>query len=94
MRELGESLVRASFIACKFITRKVRNPFITIRVYDRALLLAKAARIKGQKNVFLYRWNAPDTVLYNANPHLGAMHTSDLYYLFEGTCSFLISKRH
>ncbi|KAJ6613126.1 Alpha/Beta hydrolase protein [Mycena sp. CBHHK59/15] len=39
----------------------------------------------GVKNVFAYSWNAPDTVLYNANPYLGAAHTSDLYYLFEGS---------
>ncbi|THU96204.1 alpha/beta-hydrolase [Dendrothele bispora CBS 962.96] len=47
-------------------------------------LLAEALVAKGVENVFSYRWNAPDTVLYNANPYLGAMHTSDLYYLFDG----------
>lgn len=29
-------------------------------------------------------WNAPDTVLFNQQPFLGAMHTSDLYFLFDG----------
>ncbi|KDR72700.1 hypothetical protein GALMADRAFT_270656 [Galerina marginata CBS 339.88] len=46
---------------------------------------AEKALQKGVKNVYAYSWNAPDTVLYNANPYLGAMHTSDLYYLFDGT---------
>ncbi|KAG5727033.1 hypothetical protein E4T56_gene5401, partial [Termitomyces sp. T112] len=30
-------------------------------------------------------WDAPDTILFNANPYLGAMHTADIYYLFDGT---------
>jgi len=48
-------------------------------------LLAEALTARGVKNVYSYTWNAPDTVLYNVNPYLGAMHTSDLYYLFDGT---------
>ncbi|KAJ7939551.1 Alpha/Beta hydrolase protein [Mycena leptocephala] len=39
----------------------------------------------GVKNVFSFSWNAPDTVLYNQTPYRGAAHTSDIYYLFEGT---------
>ncbi|KAK0444572.1 alpha/beta-hydrolase [Desarmillaria tabescens] len=35
-----------------------------------------------------FRWDAPDTVLYEAQPYLGAMHTSDVYYLFSGTSTF------
>ncbi|KAJ7599204.1 Alpha/Beta hydrolase protein [Mycena floridula] len=45
--------------------------------------LAEALTARGVKNVFSFAWNAPDTVLYNANSYLGAMHTSDLYYLFD-----------
>ncbi|KAF8875157.1 alpha/beta-hydrolase [Infundibulicybe gibba] len=45
---------------------------------------AEKVSAKGVGNVFSFSWNAPDTVLYNANPYLGAMHTSDLYYLFDG----------
>ncbi|KZT28612.1 alpha/beta-hydrolase [Neolentinus lepideus HHB14362 ss-1] len=40
---------------------------------------------KGVNNVFAFRWNAPDTVLYNAAPYRGVMHTSDVYFLFDGT---------
>ncbi|KAF9558576.1 alpha/beta-hydrolase [Agrocybe pediades] len=47
--------------------------------------LAQKLISEGVKNVYGYSWDAPDTVLYNANPYLGAMHTSDLYYLFDGT---------
>ncbi|THU96202.1 alpha/beta-hydrolase [Dendrothele bispora CBS 962.96] len=47
--------------------------------------LADALAARGVENVFSFAWNAPDTVLYNARPYLGAMHTSDLYYLFDGT---------
>ncbi|KAF8166258.1 Alpha/Beta hydrolase protein [Pholiota molesta] len=48
------------------------------------LYFAEKSLLKGVQNVFAYAWNAPDTVLYNANSYLGAMHTSDLYYLFAG----------
>ncbi|TFK33991.1 Alpha/Beta hydrolase protein [Crucibulum laeve] len=71
------------------------SPFAT--QYDRAYtmageiiftcmdwFLANKLRSKAIKNVFAYSWDAPDTVLYNTNPFLGAMHTSDLYYLFSG----------
>ncbi|KAF5350804.1 hypothetical protein D9758_010360 [Tetrapyrgos nigripes] len=47
-------------------------------------LLADALVARGVENVFSFAWNAPDTVLYNVHPYLGAMHTSDLYYLFDG----------
>ncbi|KAF8502965.1 alpha/beta-hydrolase [Gautieria morchelliformis] len=30
-------------------------------------------------------FNAPDPVLWDVNPYLGVMHTSDLYFLFDGT---------
>ncbi|KAK0489524.1 alpha/beta-hydrolase [Armillaria luteobubalina] len=46
--------------------------------------LAESLASRGVENVFSYSWDAPDTVLYNARPYLGAMHTSDLYYLFSG----------
>ncbi|KAJ6517448.1 alpha/beta-hydrolase [Mycena vitilis] len=39
-------------------------------------------------NVFLYSWDAPDPAIYAQTPYLGAAHTSDLYYLFEGTNQF------
>ncbi|KAJ9125987.1 hypothetical protein QFC24_002259 [Naganishia onofrii] len=36
---------------------------------------------------FNYRWNTPDPVQLAASPYKGSMHTSDLYYLFQGTNS-------
>ena len=36
----------------------------------------------------ILRWDAPHATLFEANPYLGAMHTSDLYYLFDGTSKF------
>ncbi|KXS11919.1 alpha/beta-hydrolase [Gonapodya prolifera JEL478] len=36
---------------------------------------------------FNYRWNTPDPVAVAANPYRGVLHTSDLYYLFDGTNS-------
>ncbi|KAF9458163.1 Alpha/Beta hydrolase protein [Collybia nuda] len=51
-------------------------------------LFAESVIKKGGKSVFSYSWNAPDTVLYNVSPYLGAMHTSDLYYLFSGKDTF------
>ncbi|KIK70031.1 hypothetical protein GYMLUDRAFT_537146 [Collybiopsis luxurians FD-317 M1] len=47
--------------------------------------IAEAMLNRSIENVFSYAWNAPDTVLYNVHPYLGAMHTSDLYFLFDGT---------
>ncbi|KII84560.1 hypothetical protein PLICRDRAFT_352904 [Plicaturopsis crispa FD-325 SS-3] len=47
--------------------------------------LADRMLYKGVKNVFGYRWNAADPVLLAASPYMGVMHTSDLYYLFDGT---------
>ncbi|KAJ7866069.1 Alpha/Beta hydrolase protein [Mycena olivaceomarginata] len=47
--------------------------------------LAEKLSASGVKNVFSYSWNAPDTVIFNATPYRGAAHTSDLYYLFDGT---------
>ncbi|KAJ3880252.1 alpha/beta-hydrolase [Lentinula edodes] len=48
-------------------------------------LLAEATLNRSVESVFSYAWNAPDTVLFDAKPYLGAMHTSDLYFLFDGT---------
>lgn len=50
-------------------------------------LLADRMRAKGVQNVFTFRFNSPNAMLYKANPYLGVMHTSDLYYLFNGTTS-------
>ncbi|KAJ4495367.1 Alpha/Beta hydrolase protein [Lentinula lateritia] len=47
-------------------------------------LLAEATLNRSVESVFSYAWNAPDTVLFDAKPYLGAMHTSDLYFLFDG----------
>ncbi|KAF9071773.1 alpha/beta-hydrolase [Rhodocollybia butyracea] len=50
--------------------------------------LAEAMLNRSVESVFSYAWNVPDTVLFNAHPYLGAMHTSDLYFLFDGTNTF------
>ncbi|KAL0065406.1 hypothetical protein AAF712_007615 [Marasmius tenuissimus] len=50
--------------------------------------LAEAMLAKGAEKVYSYAWNAPDRVLYDARPYLGAMHVSDLYFLFAGTNTF------
>ncbi|KAA1473116.1 alpha/beta-hydrolase [Dentipellis sp. KUC8613] len=50
-------------------------------------LLANKMLAKGKKNVFTFRWNAPNPVLLASSPWEGVMHTSDLYFLFNGTTS-------
>ncbi|KAJ7637367.1 alpha/beta-hydrolase [Mycena polygramma] len=50
--------------------------------------LAEKLTTNGVKNVFLFSWDAPDPTIYSQSPYLGAAHTSDLYYLFEGTNQF------
>ncbi|KAF8579657.1 alpha/beta-hydrolase [Ramaria rubella] len=49
--------------------------------------LANRTAERGGNNTFNFRFNAPDPVLYAANPYQGVMHTSDLYFLFDGTNS-------
>ncbi|TFL00758.1 Alpha/Beta hydrolase protein [Pterulicium gracile] len=34
---------------------------------------------------YLFRWNSPNPVLYQAEPWRGVMHTSDLFFLFNGS---------
>ncbi|KAF9255566.1 alpha/beta-hydrolase [Marasmius fiardii PR-910] len=46
--------------------------------------LAEGLSAKGVKNVYSFAWNAPNRVLYDARPYLGTMHTSDIYFLFDG----------
>jgi len=48
-----------------------------------------AAKLKsmGVQNVWNFRFNTPDPVQLAANPWEGVMHTSDLYFLFDGTNS-------
>ncbi|KAJ3782110.1 Alpha/Beta hydrolase protein [Lentinula aff. detonsa] len=53
--------------------------------------LAEAMLNRSVENVFSYAWNAPDTVLFDEKPYLGAMHTSDLYFLFDGQHRLLLT---
>ncbi|KAF4580397.1 hypothetical protein EYR40_003113 [Pleurotus pulmonarius] len=40
---------------------------------------------RGVNDVFAFRWNSPHAVLFERAPFQGVMHTSDLYFLFDGT---------
>ncbi|CCL99517.1 uncharacterized protein FIBRA_01535 [Fibroporia radiculosa] len=42
---------------------------------------------EGYENVYNYRFNTPDPVQLAANPWEGVMHTSELFFLFQGTNS-------
>lgn len=69
-------IFRDSFFADSVLKKGAKNVFSYRCVeFDHLVSLASFKIIS---------WNAPDTVLYNAKPYLGAMHTSDLYYLFSG----------
>ncbi|KAL1711094.1 Alpha/Beta hydrolase protein [Schizophyllum commune] len=46
--------------------------------------IANATLAKNVSSVYTYSWDVPDTVLYEKDPWKGAMHTSDLYVLFQG----------
>ncbi|WRT69771.1 uncharacterized protein IL334_006762 [Kwoniella shivajii] len=48
--------------------------------------LALQASKYGQP-AYLFRWNTPDPVQLAATPYKGVMHTSELYFLFDGTNS-------
>ncbi|RSH93215.1 hypothetical protein EHS25_007569 [Saitozyma podzolica] len=45
------------------------------------------------KPSYLYRWNTPDPVQLAAAPYKGVMHTSELYFLFDGTNSGVSSSQ-
>jgi len=47
--------------------------------------IAQKLRTKGVEHVYNYRWNAADPVQLAAKPYKGVMHTSDLYFLYDGT---------
>ncbi|KDQ29931.1 hypothetical protein PLEOSDRAFT_154655 [Pleurotus ostreatus PC15] len=49
------------------------------------LQLAQTLTNRGVDNVFTFRWNSPHAVLFEETPFEGVMHTSDLYFLFDGT---------
>ncbi|KAL1736681.1 Alpha/Beta hydrolase protein [Schizophyllum commune] len=46
--------------------------------------IANATLAKNVSSVYTYSWDVPDTVLHEKDPWKGAMHTSDLYFLFQG----------
>ncbi|KAL5520475.1 hypothetical protein ACEPAG_9699 [Sanghuangporus baumii] len=48
-------------------------------------LVANKSQEKGVENVFTYRFNSPNPVLLSQFPFSGVMHTSDLFFLFDGT---------
>ncbi|KZT11579.1 carboxyesterase [Laetiporus sulphureus 93-53] len=50
--------------------------------YIASLLIAE-----GRTDVYNYRFNTPDPVQLAANPWEGVMHTSELFFLFQGTNS-------
>ncbi|TFY68201.1 hypothetical protein EVG20_g3660 [Dentipellis fragilis] len=47
--------------------------------------LANKMLAKGKKNVFTFRWNAPNPVALAATPWEGVMHGSDVFFLFNGS---------
>ncbi|KIY66008.1 alpha/beta-hydrolase [Cylindrobasidium torrendii FP15055 ss-10] len=49
------------------------------------LKVAQSVRDAGVEDIHAFRWNTPNTPKYNAAPYQGVMHTSDIYFLFEGT---------
>ncbi|KAG9218092.1 hypothetical protein CCMSSC00406_0010251 [Pleurotus cornucopiae] len=47
--------------------------------------LASKLTERGVNDVFAFRWNSPHAGLFEQAPFQGVMHTSDLYFLFDGT---------
>jgi hypothetical protein len=47
--------------------------------------IANKLRSLGMKQTYNYRWNTPDPVQLAAAPWKGVLHTSDLFFLFNGT---------
>ncbi|PVF95225.1 alpha/beta-hydrolase [Serendipita vermifera] len=45
---------------------------------------ANATLSLGGRNVYSYRFNVPNPITRATNPYMGAMHASDVYYLFNG----------
>lgn len=55
---------------------------IFFRDYTISQAFIKAGRAGAAYN---YRWNTPDPVQLAQYPWKGVMHTSELYFLFDGT---------
>jgi hypothetical protein len=53
-------------------------------MFCRDYYIAKRLGELGVARAFNFRWNTPDPVQYAANPYKGVMHTSDLFFLFNG----------
>ncbi|KAG8865569.1 hypothetical protein FRC20_009688 [Serendipita sp. 405] len=45
---------------------------------------ANATLSRGRKEVYSYRFDVPNPVVRASNPYMGAMHASDVYYMFNG----------
>lgn len=78
----GEIIFTCMYIRFPIFFRA--HKLIDLSSGSRDWFLAEAMLNRSVEDVFSYAWNVPDTVLFNAKPYLGAMHTSDLYFLFDG----------
>lgn len=56
-----------------------------VEVLRRDWFIAQKLLAAGKKSVYNYRWDTPDPVLNAAAPWKGVLHTSDLFFLFNGT---------
>lgn len=52
--------------------------------FDRDWIIAQKLMSEGRTDAYNYRFNTPDPVQLAANPWEGVMHTSELFFLFQG----------
>ena len=94
----GDVVFTCMYAQCYHITNFPTSLALIMRTRDQ--YMADRMLAKGANNVYTFRWalqntpninisshrrwNVPDPVLLAASPYLGVMHTSDLYFLFDG----------
>jgi carboxylesterase type B len=80
--------------ACQYVPITERSTSHSLaHCFNRDWMIAKAIAMSNSSvstNVFNYRFNTPDPVQLAATPWRGVMHTSELFFLFDGTFNFFL----
>ena len=79
----GDIILTCQYVPASPLTRRIsRRADIFLR---RDWFIAQKLQSAGIENVYNYRWNTPDPVANALAPWKGVLHTSDLFFLFNGT---------
>lgn len=75
-----------TIFTCQYVGSSGIPQVLTANMWThRDWFIAQKLQSLGMKQAYNYRWNTPDPVALAAAPWQGVRHTSDLYFLFNGT---------